>query len=128
LAFLVHFHSFLNHFPFHFVSIFLKIETENERKIDAKWKPNLTFAKRELKNDHFLSFWPCAWREKCILAPFFLNSVSTVFMVIIFHIIFHSIFSPLLFVPMPNRQKGAENEIRNSDVRARALSQAHHRP
>jgi hypothetical protein len=97
------FHSFLNNFPFHFVSIFLKIETENERKIDAKWNPNLAFEKRELKNDHFSSFWPCAWREKCIFAPFFLNFLSRVFMVTIFHIIFHSIFSPLLFVPLPNR-------------------------
>ena len=65
------FRSFLNHFPFHFVSIFLKIETENERKMNIKWNPNLAFAKRELKNDHFSSFWPCAWREECIFAPFF---------------------------------------------------------
>ena len=47
------FQSFFNHFPFHFVSIFLKIETQNERKINAKWNPNLTFAKIVMKNDHF---------------------------------------------------------------------------
>ena len=63
-------HSFLNYFPFHFVYIFLKIETENERKMNIKWNPNLAFAKMELKNDHFSSFWPCAWQEECIFGSF----------------------------------------------------------
>ena len=44
------FGPFFNHFPFHFVSIFLKIESENERKINAKWNPNLAFAKIDLNN------------------------------------------------------------------------------
>jgi hypothetical protein len=64
------FSLFFTHFPFHFVSIFLKIETENERKIDAKWNPNLVFAKKELKNDHSSSFWPGAWQENAILLHF----------------------------------------------------------
>jgi hypothetical protein len=54
------FGSFFNHFPFHFVPIFLKIETENERKMNSKWNPNLAFAKMDPKNDHFSSFWQCA--------------------------------------------------------------------
>ena len=54
------FQSFFNHFPFHFVSIFLKIETENESKMKVKWNPNLAFAKMDPKNDHFSSFWQCA--------------------------------------------------------------------
>ena len=107
------FHSFLNHFPFHFVYIFFKIETENERKMNIKWNPNLAFAKMELKNDHFPSFWPCAWREECIFGSFFWNSLSRVFTVTIFHTIFGSIFSPFLFVPLPNRRKWAKNEIEN---------------
>ena len=64
------FQSFFYHFPSHFVSIFLKIETENERKINTKWNPNFTFAKIDLKNDHFSSFWQCAWRENSIFLKF----------------------------------------------------------
>lgn len=55
------FHSFFTHFPFHFNSIVLENETENEKKMIAKWDPTLAFAKREPKNDHFCSFWHCAW-------------------------------------------------------------------
>jgi hypothetical protein len=54
------FQSFSNHFPFHFVSIFLKIETENERKMIKKWNPNLAVAKMDPENDHFSFFWQCA--------------------------------------------------------------------
>ena len=71
------FESFLNHFPFHFVSIVLKIETENGRKMNKKWNPNLAVAKMDSEKDHFSSFWQCAWREKCIFTPFsFLNRVG----------------------------------------------------
>ena len=79
----------------------------------AKWNPTLAFAKREPKNDHFCSFWHCAWWEKCIFAPFFYDSIPRVFTVTIFHVIFHSIFCSLLFVPLPNRQKWAKNEFEN---------------
>ena len=40
-------------------------------KWNPKWNPNLNFTKSELKNDHFSSFWHCAWQEKCIFPPFF---------------------------------------------------------
>src|ERR1700679_2121103 len=99
------FESFLNHFTFQFVSIFLKMESENERKMNKKWNPNLAFAKMDPENDHFSSFWQCAWREKCIFTPFFQVFLSRVFTVTIFHIIFHIIFRSLLFVSLPNTQK-----------------------
>ena len=39
--------------------------------MNKKWNPNLAFAKMDSENDHYSSFWQCAWREKCIFAPFF---------------------------------------------------------
>ena len=107
------FNSFCHHFPFHFDSIFLKSESENEEKMNVKWNPTLTFAKRRLKNDHFSSFWQCAWWAKCIFASFFLISLPRVFTVTIFHIIFHFIFGSLLCFHLPNTQKWAKNEFEN---------------
>ena len=75
------FESFLNHFPFHSVSIFLKIETENERRMNKKWNPNLAVAKMDLENDHFGS----VPGEKNAFSHHFF---SRVFMVTIFQIIF----------------------------------------
>ena len=33
--------------------------------MNEKWNPNLAVAKMDPENDHFSSFWQCAWREKC---------------------------------------------------------------
>ena len=49
MAFLVHF-SIILHF------IFPEIETQNERKINVKWNPNLASAKIDSKNYHFHFF------------------------------------------------------------------------
>ena len=65
-------------------------------------EPNLAVAKMDPENDNYSSFWQCAWREKCIFTPFFLNLRSRGFTVTIFHIIFHIIFDSLLFVSLPN--------------------------
>ena len=80
--------------------------------MDEKWNPNLAFAKSDPKNGHFSLFWQCAWQEKCIFASFFLILLPRVFMVTIFHIIFHPLFNSLLF-PLPNTQKWPENEFEN---------------
>ena len=76
------FSPFFNHFSiiFHFIlfPFFLKVETQNERKMNVKWNPNVTFAKMDSKNYHFHLFWQCAWREKCIFASFSIISVPGV--------------------------------------------------
>ena len=59
-------HSFFHHFLFHFVSIFQNWNWQWKKKCN----PNLAFAKMDLKNEHFSSFWQCAWSEKCILLHF----------------------------------------------------------
>ena len=69
--------------------------------MNKKWNPNLAVAKMDPENDHFSSFWQCAWREKCIFTPFFLNLLSKGFTVTIFHIIFDS----LLFIIHENEPK-----------------------
>ena len=77
----------------------------------------ISFAKMNPKNDPFSSFWQYAWRKKMQFwqnfAPFFWFSLPGGYY---FHIIFHYIFSPLLFVPLPNRRKWAENGPRMATV------------
>ena len=44
--------------------------------MDEKWNLNLSFAKIDPKNEHFSSFWQCAWQIKCIFATFLKNFPS----------------------------------------------------
>ena len=110
--------SFLHHFPFLFVSIFLKIETENKWKMIENGTLTSLLWKWTIKMIIFnSSFWQCAWREKCILAPFFKISLPGArgFTVTIFHIIFHFIFSAILFVPLPNSWKWVKEWPKNGN-------------
>ena len=111
------FHSFSTHsvIIFHFILIpfFSKMKVRMKKKMNVKWNPTLAFAKRGPKNDHFSSFWQCAWWEKCIFTSFFLFSLPRMFIVTIFHTIFHFIFSSLLCFCLPNTWKWAKNEFEN---------------
>ena len=60
------FHSFFIHF-------FLKIETENEWKMNKKWNPNLAVAKMDPENDHFSTFWQCCLEGKMHFYSIFLS-------------------------------------------------------
>ena len=69
-------------------------------KINAKWNPNLTFAKIDLKMIIFHIFGSVPEGKNAFLLHFS-KIPSQGVMVTIFHNIFHS----LLFVSLPNTQK-----------------------
>ena len=87
----------------------MKAKWQGKWTILIKWSHTLTFTKSDLKNDHFLGFWPCAWQVKCIFTSFFWTLVSRVFTVTIFDFIFDFIIVCLL----PNHQKCTKNEAEN---------------
>ena len=76
------FSPFFNHFSiiFHFIlfPFFLKVETQNERKMNVKWNSNLAFAKMDSKNYHFHLFGSVPEGKNAFLLHFSIISVPGV--------------------------------------------------